>query len=275
MTIAPQVETAASLSGRASASTLSALVLAVALSACGAQSDEATSPKASPTATSRAPTSPVDTTTETPTATETESPTPAAVTGVTVEYRCEGQKYSTMQEAWLYKHPNCIDTKAMGTPNKRESAAVRLAYGPKAKVTLRALGSLYGGCGANNRWWPVCGKNDSMSAEWAQEQAGQNLLCPDHPHMDQAQAAIARSLKRAEQDRNRIQYDGTYIVGETLNPGTYVARPTGACYWERTDDNGNIIDNNFSHGARIQFTVLPSDYSISVQGCGEWQRVNS
>lgn len=178
-----------------------------------------------------------------------------------------------MEEAWLYEHPNCIDTKATGTPNKREIAAVRLAYGPNAKVTPRLIGILYGGCGANNRWWPVYSKNDSMSAEWAQEQRGQNLLCPDHPRMHQAQSAIARSLRQAQQDRNRIQYDGTHVVGTALNPGTYVARPTGACYWERTDANGEIIDNNFSHGARVQFTVLPSDYSVSVQGCGQWSKI--
>lgn len=178
-----------------------------------------------------------------------------------------------MEEAWLYEHPNCIDTKATGTPNKREVAAVRLAYGPNAKVTPRLIGILYGGCGANNRWWPVYSKNDSMSAEWAQEQRGQNLLCPNHPRMHQAQSAITRSVKQAQQDRNRIQYDGTHVVGTALNPGTYVARPTGACYWERTDANGEIIDNNFSHGARVQFAVLPSDHSVSVQGCGQWSKV--
>ncbi|MCA1676711.1 MAG: hypothetical protein LC799_32580 [Actinobacteria bacterium] len=153
-------------------------------------------------------------------------------------------------------------------------AAVRLAYGPSTKVTLRLIGLLYGGCGSNNPWWPVYSKNDSMSAEWAQEQTGQNLLCPHHPHMDQAEAAIARSLEQAERDRNRIQYDGTHLVGKALNPGTYVARPIGACYWERTNANGEIIDNNFSRGARVQFTILPSDYSISVQGCGEWRRIS-
>lgn len=44
--------------------------------------------------------------------------------------------------------------------------------------------------------------------------------------------------------------DGTHVVGRDVRPGTYVAMPIGSCYWERTDEDGYIIDNNFSTGAR-------------------------
>lgn len=212
---------------------------------------------------------------DTPTVTPTQTQTPESKSGVVVTYKCEGMTYYSMEEAWEGEHPNCIDTKATGTPSKREIAALRLAYGPNTKISASRAAILYGGCGSNNRWWPVYSKNDTMSAEWAQEQIGQNLLCPNHPHMDQARRAIQRSLKQAELDKNRIQYDGTYVVSKELNPGTYVAFPDGGgCYWERTDANGEIIDNNFSNGARVEFTIQPSDYSVSVAGCGEWRQAN-
>jgi len=177
-----------------------------------------------------------------------------------------------MEAAWLGLHFNCIDTKATGDPSRREEAAVRLAYGDNTKVTAGSVGILYGICGSNNSLWPFVVKNEVLSEPQARETQGAALLCPDHPHIEELGPAVAAALDLAERDRNRIQYDGTYVVGKELNPGTYVAMPTGGCYWERTDRNGEIIDNNFSNGARVQFTVEPSDYSVSVQGCGEWTR---
>ena len=251
------------------------LVLCAGLTACGGDPSQQGTTSPQSTVESTAETTPSPTPTETPTETAS-TPTSATATptsGVTVEYVCEGQHYSTMEEAWAGEHPNCIDTKAFGEPNRREAAAVRLAYGPTTKITPRLVGILYGSCGSNSRWWPGVVKNETVSAAAAQEQTGANLLCPTHPHMDRAKAYLERSLRQAEKDKNRIQYDGTYVVGTELNPGTYVANPNGPCYWERTDANGEIIDNNFSNGARMQFTARPSDYSVSVQGCGEWHRL--
>jgi hypothetical protein len=242
------------------------------LTSCGGDPADEASSESTPSA---APTS------ESPSPSESSSPTETATPiddrpngGVSVQFRCEGARYTLMEAAWMGYHPNCIDTKATGEPSKREAAAVRLAYGENTTITASKVEILYGVCGSNNQWWPGVTKNDADSAAAAQEVIGASLLCPNHPHADQVKAYVKRSLDQAEADKNRIQYDGTYLVGRDLNPGTYVSRPTGGCYWERTDRNGEIIDNNFSNGARVQFTVKPSDFSISVQGCGEWSRAN-
>lgn len=234
-------------------------VLAAVLTGCGADS------KAPSEARAESPT-PV----ETPTLTPTPPPTPTPTPGVKVTYRCQGQVYENMQDAWVGEHSNCIDTTASGSPNQRERAAVRLAYGKHSSP--RDVEILYGVCGSNNPDWPVIFAGDTNSAAWAQERRGAALLCPAHPHIDQVAPALAATEKQVEVDRNKIE-DGTHLVGTEVRPGTYVATPTESCYWERTDTNGEIIDNNFSNGARVQFTILPSDHSVSVEGCGVWRRV--
>lgn len=71
---------------------------------------------------------------------------------------------------------------------------------------------------------------------------------------------------------------GTYRVAATgknnIQPGTYAAQTSGdGCYWERNDANGNIIDNYFGNGLRMQVTIYSSDYSFNSNNCGHWKKV--
>lgn len=73
-------------------------------------------------------------------------------------------------------------------------------------------------------------------------------------------------------------YDGTYRVASTgdnnIQPGTYAAKTGGdGCYWERNDANGNILDNYFGNGLRVQVTIYSSDYSFNSNGCGHWKKI--
>lgn len=76
--------------------------------------------------------------------------------------------------------------------------------------------------------------------------------------------------------------DGTYVVtskkvdGEqTIPPGTYRAEgKMDGCYWERTSEAGDIIDNNFATSARkITVTISASDGQFTTERCEAWKPV--
>lgn len=81
-------------------------------------------------------------------------------------------------------------------------------------------------------------------------------------------------------------YAGVYVVGEEWTgssggrsdgdatiPGTYVVLDVEDCYWERLDDKGEIIDNNFIMAApRVEVTIRSTDYAFN-STCGRWVRI--
>ncbi|MFI6416119.1 hypothetical protein ACIBG6_01580 [Streptomyces sp. NPDC050842] len=76
--------------------------------------------------------------------------------------------------------------------------------------------------------------------------------------------------------------DGTYAVvakpaGDIgkIAPGTYrVEGSMSQCYWERTREDGEIIDNRFATSARkITVTIAPSDGQFTSENCGTWKPV--
>ncbi|GIG71052.1 hypothetical protein [Phytomonospora endophytica] len=112
------------------------------------------------------------------------------------------------------------------------------------------------------------------SPEQAAEIRGALVLCPDHPFADELKATAEGGEEDAELEKGgRLFHSGTFLVGEEIQPGTYVV--TGDiedCYWERQDRNGGIIDNYFSASARrVEVTIQASDYAFSSDGCGEWR----
>lgn len=91
-------------------------------------------------------------------------------------------------------------------------------------------------------------------------------------------------------DYDRWFGEGTYLVSskppteeqlaededvQTIPPGTYRARGSMEdCYWERTSESGDIIDNNFATSARvITVTIRSSDGQFTTEGCGVWKPV--
>lgn len=80
----------------------------------------------------------------------------------------------------------------------------------------------------------------------------------------------------------RTFIDGKYLVGigynrngpRVVNPGTYQTGPVSDCYWERADDQGNILENNFvSISASITVTIAASDRDFTRRSWGPWNRV--
>jgi len=91
-------------------------------------------------------------------------------------------------------------------------------------------------------------------------------------------------------DYERWFGDGTYLVSSkppsaeqltededtvTIPPGTYRAK--GAmedCYWERTTEAGEILDNSFASSARvITVTIAASDGQFTSEQCAAWKPV--
>ena len=69
--------------------------------------------------------------------------------------------------------------------------------------------------------------------------------------------------------------DGLFKVGEEIEPGIYQTElSVSDCYWERVDESGNTIDNNFIVGApQARVTVSSSDFGFTSRGCGSWKKV--
>ncbi|MFD5327579.1 hypothetical protein [Streptomyces sp. NPDC127092] len=106
-------------------------------------------------------------------------------------------------------------------------------------------------------------------------QAGIPKLCPKWSTV----------LKQAVSGKyDRWFGNGTYVVsskpaadgdGDTIPPGTYRAEgKMENCYWERTSESGEIIDNNFATSARkITITIRSSDGQFTSEGCEVWKPV--
>jgi hypothetical protein len=63
---------------------------------------------------------------------------------------------------------------------------------------------------------------------------------------------------------------GTLTVGTgagQLRPGTYEAFNVRDCYWERRDNNGTILANNFGSAGRMQFAANPGE-SVTINAAG-------
>jgi hypothetical protein len=68
--------------------------------------------------------------------------------------------------------------------------------------------------------------------------------------------------------------DGTYIIGEDIQPGLYFANnPTDVCYWERlsgfSGEIDDILANSFG-GDRQIVQILEGDVAFSTNNCGTW-----
>jgi hypothetical protein len=142
-----------------------------------------------------------------------------------------------------------------------------------AEYEDRSLSTLYGMCAESH-----LGDHEATKP-WSEGQLkelkGALILCPDHPERDIMKDRTAEAVQ-AETEREQGQRfgNGTYRVGDDIQPGTYVVEVDEAfdgCYWQRLDASGNTIDNNFiSSGFRAQVTIAASDHSFSSERCGEW-----
>lgn len=65
--------------------------------------------------------------------------------------------------------------------------------------------------------------------------------------------------------------DGTYIVGENLEPGLYRSTDTSLCYWERMSGFGGTFDEIIANGNEGTIVeIQASDAGFKTERCGRW-----
>ena len=101
------------------------------------------------------------------------------------------------------------------------------------------------------------------------------LSSPESPDLQ----TIAASNSSSSSASDTFFGDGTFIVGEDIQPGTYRnSDSSNLCYWERLSGFGGtgdeIIANGVSHEIQI-VTISSSDVGFSSTDCGSWTRTGS
>lgn len=249
---------------------LPAVLLAAALALTGCSSY--TSPAATRSSAAQvADTDPKPGFTPLPTETSTPEPVPDAAWGVTCSTDGDDEQFASYRDAWApqragEKFYECDGVQVSSGP---ESTAVTAAL-KAAKYDDDDPSTLFGMCATlHDSYYSM----SSYSPSQVDELTGMLILCPDHPKAKSIAAKFGKSKKIAEELANGERfYAGTYRVGKQIKAGTYVVKgDLSGCYWERLDEAGNIIDNNFmSGGTRAEVTVAPTDYSFVNRECGQW-----
>ncbi len=127
---------------------------------------------------------------------------------------------------------------------------------------------------------------DLEAAESARDTAREQLATAE----DERDAAIARAEEAegelaeadaaaaeeeaAAQEAGTQFGDGTWVVGQDIEPGVYRNSGDGSlCYWERLSglsrEFGDIIANGVPDGPTV-VEISGSDVAFSSQGCGTW-----
>lgn len=69
--------------------------------------------------------------------------------------------------------------------------------------------------------------------------------------------------------------DGTFVVGNQIQAGTYQASSGSDCYWARlrgfSGGFGDIIANSFARQTIV--TIEPSDAGFESKSCGNWTKI--
>jgi hypothetical protein len=96
------------------------------------------------------------------------------------------------------------------------------------------------------------------------------ILCPENlPYLEQARSPNPPTMPPLTEFGT-----GHYTVNVDVAPGTYETGPVSDCYWERIDNTGEIIDNNFINGApRVEVTIASTDTGFNSEQCGVWHRI--
>ena len=67
--------------------------------------------------------------------------------------------------------------------------------------------------------------------------------------------------------------DGTYSVGQHIQPGTYRADGSGTCYWARLSDFSHDLNGIIANGNNpTTIEIAASDAGFTTLGCGTWTK---
>lgn len=192
-------------------------------------------------------------------------------------------EFATLEEVWSYSEPfayvDCVTSLNGDELSTRETEAISILNDKlEGEHRIDAVGSLYNTCA--NR------ETDYEPAEFVPDPATGNTpgltvakahlaLCPEHPmaetiraKIDPAELAIAEDNKPAPE---RL-YEGKYLVGTDIPAGTYATDSDRLedCYWEISNQSGDIIDNNFISISPAITLTLAEGTGFTTTNCGTW-----
>lgn len=191
--------------------------------------------------------------------------------------------FTSLEDVWSYSEPFAYaecDVSLNGDeldPYESEAVSI-LNENLEGEAKIGAVERLYSTC-ANREtdydpeeFVPDPGNGNAPSLTVAKAHLA---LCPDHPMGEIIRSKIdTAELARAESDKPGPQriFEGKYLVGSDIPAGTYATDSDRLedCYWEISDQSGNIIDNNFiSISPGISLT-LSEGTGFTTRSCGTW-----
>lgn len=201
------------------------------------------------------------------TSTSAATPTQASTkSGLVYELSCSidtanQTKFTDYKAAWSQPFDLCYPTNASGTPSAAEKDASSSEDPTGAKY-------LYGLCAETAGHY----LDGTVSSVQAEEIRRALTLCPDHPMRTQLETNAAAGLAlEADRANGKLVGSGKYLVGKTAQPGTWQSQGEKVedCYWEISDAQGNIIENNFiSVAPQFSIYIPPTAAGFTVNGCG-------
>jgi hypothetical protein len=199
----------------------------------------------------------------------------AAKLAVRYEFTCGEEVFHSFKEVWASNFYKSSGTCTVKIDGKYGSEKLALLPSEQALVDIVARN---GGDASVPSWTfnsllKVCAKPeydyvDQVIAKQAwhtAEARGALALCPDAPHAAVLQEVIA--IPKID--------DGTKIVGEDMEAGTWKTKPKSKdCYWARTTGAGEIIANDFVGFAPdgVTVTVYPGE-GFESSNCGVWSKI--
>ncbi|QOT19420.1 PASTA domain-containing protein [Paenarthrobacter sp. YJN-5] len=158
------------------------------------------------------------------------------------------------------KHPS---TKQPLLPNEQALVDLIASHGGDVSSPTATVGEVMLMCAKVDRDFA-----DQIVArmDWRRADVqGALSICPDAPH-----AAVFQEVLTAVK-----VLDGTKVVGQSMEPGTYKTKPgVKDCYWARSTGGGDVIANNFVSFAPdgVTVTVNAGEGFLS-QRCGVWTKI--
>jgi len=107
-----------------------------------------------------------------------------------------------------------------------------------------------------------------MATVWIQTKI---VFVTPQPTMTPKFTPTASNTPKPTQDPfTRTRGDGFYLVGIDIAPGVWRSTGNGdSCYWEVSERNGEIIDNDFGLAGGTAY-IPPGAFQVEFKQCGTW-----
>ncbi|WP_052500534.1 hypothetical protein [Arthrobacter sp. SPG23] len=196
------------------------------------------------------------------------------------KYSCGGypsHEYKNYKEVWgggQYKDGGAactvrvvgaITSKSDLLPTEQKLVDVVTSKGGEVKDPGDTITRIMGLCAKVDNTWGATYMDKPTTPVSRAEAAAALTVCPDAPHAADLQSTV---------NSPRI-VDGAFVVGQTMEPGTWKTKPgVKLCYWSRNTGGGAIIANDIIDFAPdgVTVTVYPGE-GFKSSSCGTWSRV--